>query len=70
MMVSLLSARQSRRSAGWEADSYISREYPRPLLLLRLSCDDCDDVTVVVGVHEVDAEPLSYRVVGFGTAAL
>ena len=70
MLVPLLGVRRRRCCVAWEADSYISRKDQSPLLLLWFSGYYRDGVAVVVGVDEVDVEPLSDRAVGFGTAAL
>ena len=70
MLGSLLGARRCCCSAARETDPNVSREDPRSLLTVWLLGDDCNDVSVSVGVHLINAKSLPNRAVGFGTATL
>jgi hypothetical protein len=59
-----------RGSACGESDSYVDSGGPFSLLIVRFLCHDCNDVALCVGVHEVNAEPLSDRDVSRRTVAL
>jgi hypothetical protein len=61
MLTALLLVSRLRGSTRGESDSDVASGSPFSLLLVHFLCHDCDDVALCVGVHEINAEPLSDR---------
>ena len=70
MLTTLLLVSRLRGSTRSESDSDVASGSPFSLLLVRFLSQDCDDVALCVGVHEINAEPLSDRDVLRRTVAL
>ena len=70
MLTAMLLVSRLRGSTRSESDSDVACGSPFSLLLVRFLSHDCDDVALCVGVHEINAEPLSDRDVRRRTVAM
>ena len=70
VLTTLLFISRSSGSACGESDSDVVCGVPFSLLCVHFLCDDCDDVVLCAGMHEINAELFPCRDVRRRTVAL